>query len=367
MTTDAPKTDAPKTSAPKTVAKETGASKIEFAVRAVLLGSVLLGLGSFRLSPLAAQISTRGGGFAALVNGKPITFFELEQSVDRRMLALRGRNPDSLLEGQRPRVRSDVLSELITERLLLGRCDGLKIEVRTDEVDQWVQMQIDDARSRGDDSIGDVSDFFDQWEADFGENEEQARHQIRNRLRIRQLLNSIYLPEYISPAELRAYYRNHPKEFSTPTVHEFRQIVLPMNDPDRLAVLAAIDADRVAGKPFVEIIREHSRGPRTNIKDAEGEWVTTDEELDSFYSPVPETVRATPVGMVTEPLYAGQMIHIIEVMRHTPGRQKGFDECQLDIRSKLRYMREDQQRQRFERELHRNAEIRQFLTDSPRG
>ena len=342
------------------------------AILSATLGCLLLAVETstlLEISPLSAQVtsgrsdSRRGGGFAALVNGKPITFFELEQAVDRRILALRGRNPDFALEGQRPRIRKDVLSELITERLLISRCDRQKIEVRNDEVDQWVQLQIDDARTRGDDSIGDVSDFFDRWESDFGENEEQARQQIRNRLRIRRLLNSIYQPEYISPAELRAYYRNNTEEFSTPTVHIFRQIVLPRDDPDNEAILAAIEADRVAGVPFEEMVTKYSEGPRAKIdpRAMRGRYEKTDAELDSWWSPIPETVRQTPIGAISVPLYAGARIHIIQVENHIPGIQKSFDECQLEIRSKLRFEREDQQRNRFERELRRSADIRQFL------
>ena len=138
------------------------------------------------------QALSRGGGFAALVNGKPITFYELEQSVDRRLLAVRGKYPPEVIEQQRPATRQLVLDELITERLLLDRCNRLKITVRPEEIELWVQSEIDRFRAQGDGSIGDVTDFFDQWKANFGENEEQARRTIRNRIRIRRLLDSVY-------------------------------------------------------------------------------------------------------------------------------------------------------------------------------
>lgn len=325
---------------------------------------ILAVVGILASSPtLFAQGSARGGGFAALVNGEPVTFAELDQAVLRRLAALSSRYPEEVLQGQIEKQRPAVLEELIVERLLLQRCTREKIDVRPEEVDLWVQGRIEDLR-RVDDSIRDLGDFFDRWEVDFGENEEQARQNIRRQMRIRRLLDTrIYQQEYISPAELRAYYRNNPEEFSTPTVHIFRQVLIPKDEVDVKDILAAIEADRIADRDFAEMITEYSSGPRA----AEGGvWELTDEQLDGWYPPVPETVRNLPVGMQSDPLFAPSNIHVIELIDHRVGRRKDFAECQLEIRARLREQREALQRERFEQSLRRNADIRVFL-DTPRA
>jgi len=311
--------------------------------------------------PLGAQAVSGGGGFAALVNGEPVTYYELEEAVRRRILALGSRYPEELLGGQAEQLRGEILRELITERLLLQRCERDKIEIRPEEIDNWVQMKIDDLRTQ-DDSIQSVGDFFDRWEADFGENEEQARQQIRNNLRIRRLLDTkIYQQEYISPAELRAYYIRHPEQFSTESHYLFRQIIIPSDDPDVREILSAIDRDIAAGRDFGAMVAEYSRGPRA----AEGgRYELTDKQLSSWYPPIPETLRSLPLGAISPPLRAASRIHIVQMLEHRPGRRLAFAECQLQIRQRLRNEREEVQRECFEEDLRQSAEVRVFLPAS---
>jgi parvulin-like peptidyl-prolyl isomerase len=309
--------------------------------------------------PLLAQANP-GGGFAAIVNGDPITYYEVEEAVRRRLLALGSRYPEELLGGQAEQLRGEIVRELVTERLLLQRCDREKIEIRPEEIDNWIQIKIDDLRTQ-DDSIQSVGDFFDRWEADFGENEEQARQQIRNNLRIRRLLDTkIYQQEYISPAELRAHYIRHPEQFSTESHYLFRQIILPSDDPDVREILEAIDRDIAARRDFGEMIAEYSRGPRA----AEGgRYELSDKQLSSWYPPIPETLRSLPVGAISPPLRAASRIHIVQMLEHRPGRRLAFEESQQEIRQRLRRDREEVQREQFEEDLRQSAEVRIFLQD----
>ena len=178
-------------------------------------------------------------------------------------------------------------------------------------------------------------------------------------MRISRLLDTkIYKQEYISPAELRAYFRSNPEEFSSPTVHVFRQILIPHDDPDVDEILRAIQKDRTDGRDFAEMVEEYSRGPRA---EEGGLYELTDESLSAWWPPVPDRVRALPIGAMSEPLRAASRIHIIEIVDHRVGRRKEFSECQAEIRSKLREQREMLQRERFEKELRRTAEIRRFI------
>ena len=106
----------------------------------------------------------------------------------------------------------------------------------------------------------------------------------------------------------------------------------------------------------MELAEEYSRGPRKG-----GEWERTDRALDSWRAPVPETVRNTAVGTVSEPIYSLNRVHLIMVEEREEGRQKDFGESQNEIRSRLRSQRENLQRQRFEEDLRKTAEVRTFL------
>jgi parvulin-like peptidyl-prolyl isomerase len=308
--------------------------------------------------PLLAQASSPGGGFAALVNGEPITYHELEKAVEQWILRRGSQFPPEMLENAAAQLRAETLRELVTEHLLLQRCAREKIEIRPEEVDNAVQQKIEELRSE-DESIRTVADFFDRWEADYRENEEQARREIADRLRIQRLLEAkIYRLEYISPAELRAYFVRNREEFSSETTHVFHQILLSTDDPDLATLLEAIDRDVKAGRDFGEMIQEYSQGPRRD----EGErYEMTEKQLASWFSPVPETVSTIEIGAVSAPLRTPSRIHIIQVLERHPGRKLEFAECQLDIRSRLRGERQELQRARFEEELRKNADVRIFL------
>ena len=321
--------------------------------------ATLLGLAIAALIPatsLEAQ-SPRGGGFAALVNGRPITELEVHKAVEREIIRLGQTYPRDQLERARGQIREKVMQDLITERLILARCDAENITVRPERVDEEIQRQILVAREQGDSSIRDAADFFEQWETEYGQNEELARREILKQLRIRDLISTIYVEEYISPAELRAYYRNHEDEFSTPAVYAFRQILLPQSDPEVEEKLKAIAAALDAGTSFGTLAEEYSVGPRADL---EGLWEQTEQQLDGLLAPVPQMVRETPIGTVSEPFASAKFIHVILVEEKRVGTRKAFDECQVEIRARLRELRQMQQQERFQRELRRDADIRVF-------
>jgi len=298
-----------------------------------------------------------GGGFAALVNGEPITVYALEQALTRRLMMLRSRFPDGLAEELITRLRKEVLEELITEKLLLSRCDQENLEIRPEAVDQWIQTQIDQMRAR-DDSIRDIDDFFDLWESDFGENEEQAREQILNQIRVNELIRGIYTKEYISPAELREYYKNPLDLFTTETQYRFRQILLTRSDPDLKEKLEAIRIDVEKQRDFAEMVAEYSVGPRSDVG---GLWERTESQLNSWLPPIPTAVRGLEVGEISEPIRSLENTHVILLVERKDGRRKDFSECQQEIRSRLRRARESIQQEQFEKTLRKDAEVRRFI------
>ncbi len=334
--------------------RKQGGSQVSVAGSILLLTLVLISTANTQ--PLYGQ-PINGGGFAALVNGEPITVYELEKALTRRLMMLRSRFPDGLADELITQQRKEVLEELITEKLLLSRCDQENLEIRPEAIDQWIQSRIDQMRTQ-DDSIRDIDDFFDLWESDFGENEEQARQQIRNRIRISELLRGIYTQEYISPTELREYYKNHLELFSTETKYRFQQILLTRSDPDLKEKLKAIQSDVENERDFAEMVAEYSVGPRSDIG---GLWERTENQLNSWLPPIPTTVRGLKVGEISEPLHSLESTHVILLVERQEGRRKDFSECQQEIRSRLRAARESIQQEQFEKTLREDAEVRRFI------
>ncbi|MFQ5654537.1 MAG: SurA N-terminal domain-containing protein, partial [Planctomycetota bacterium] len=155
-----------------------------------------------------------GGGFAAIANGEPITVFELEEALQQQLATMQQQIPPEALKEARRKLRAQVLDHLILRKLLLQHCDRKKIEVHPQEVEGWVQQRVQQLQEEGY-GIQDAADFFRGWKESTGESEEEARKSIADEMRIGRLVRSqIQREEYVSPAEMRSFYRAHPEMFT---------------------------------------------------------------------------------------------------------------------------------------------------------
>ncbi|RMG13877.1 MAG: hypothetical protein D6731_11235 [Planctomycetota bacterium] len=332
-------------------------------LRPLLLAGVgLLAAGAF------AQESPREypDGIAAVVEGEPITRHALELSCQLRSDYRRAQT-----EAQRRAILADELEQLVRQQVLLARAKQEKIEfTKNDEARlQWeLERRARDARGveglRADlATLGVPFDYF-------------VERQKANILVGKLLVKSISRDIFVTPTEVRRYYRAHPERFRTKGELRLRQIVLYpdpsqayRSDPPGLAkALHAWDARKVAedlrrralaGEDFRALAEQTSMGVHWD----EDERYDTDTRLeDVLVPPLPRAVRQLGVGEVSEVLESPRgSLHVVKVLSRRPPGLLPLAEVQEAIEAELK---EGIWRQRLDAwiaEQRRRAHVQIFL------
>ena len=274
----------------------------------------------------------------AIVNGEAITHRDLEREL-RREIRLRG-VPDAQLAEARRVLRPQILDSMITHRLIQQQCDQLKIEPTKEAVDRFLRWQVDTNSD-----VATLEEYFRRMLQMTGDDEatirEQARHEIRRRLLFR---DRVYREEYISPRELREYYKENADRFHEATKYKIRYLTIPRT-PDLLVKLEALQEDLANGVPFDELVKKYAaETDRTSQA-----WEITDSELDQMLDPLPKLIRELQVGDITPRLDFPAAVRYVKLESKTLGRALPFDsqEAQVMIRNAISQDRRERQVDRY--------------------
>lgn len=302
----------------------------------------------------------QGGGFVAIVEGEPVTRFELERELAQRLNELARQYPAEALEAQKGEIRRAVLDDLVMRRLLLQRCEVEEIRVGTKDIDLFIDQQIDRVR-KGGETVRDREEYLRRVSEEMNKTEEEIRSFFRDQIRIARLYHTkVFQDAFVKPNELRSFYEEHREEFSTSPRQVFRMILIWRNNPDLQQIVKTVEAELAAGEEFVDVVQRYSEGLRAKEG---GLYALTDLELDSYHPPLPEVVRGLEPGQVSERVVSATAVHVIRLESREAGKVLGFDEAQEKIRERIILERRLLQQQNFEKSLRQKAHIEEFLEE----
>lgn len=209
----------------------------------------------------AAQALAEERGVVAMVNDEPIGASALQRGVDA-VLRAQGleigaiRNPDQL-----NLVRSQVLDQLIAQRLLWQEAKAKKITADKEAVDEVIK------RIRS--NLPGATEFQEKLE-EAGMTEAQYRQDLRERLSVRMLVRDDITKDIeISDDEISDYYEQNQDRFRQPVEVRARHILIKVSpDADEETVgkaeteiKAILDKAVAEGTDFAELATETSQGP----------------------------------------------------------------------------------------------------------
>ena len=315
------------------------------AVAAAALAALALGA-----RPAAAEIKDR---IAAVVNGQPITFSEVNERVSQELRQLEQAGiAGAELQRQGDDLRKRGLDQLIDERLVESEATTNEIDVTEEELQRQIEALAKQNRM-------DVTTFKEAVEAQ-GTSFDSLRDSLRRQALELRLLQFKVKPRKVSDEEVQAAYA---QENANPEYEiRLRNIFIPEgNTPEKQAAAQAL-ADKAmarlhAGEDFAEVAREVSVAPSAHDGGDLGFL-----RRGTLWPDADKAVWALKAGEVTQLIHdqtrepAGFHIFLVAERRPVPPRPLTA-EVQEELRAKLANESILKERENYLRSLRKTAQI----------
>ena len=256
----------------------------------------------------------------ATVNGKPIYREEYEKHLSLQKGIL---SPKTFQDSHNKReiLEEEFLDVLITEKIMLGRAEELKLTVSNTELEQRL---IDIRKDYG-------QDFFDLLIA-YHVRYEDWREQMRTEMLIGKLIAAdVSAKVFVTDGETEDFYNDNPDFCKTEAMVHAAQIVV-RDAPKAADVKARLNK----GEDFAKVAKEVSIGPEA-IRGGDLGMITRQtmpEALD-------KALFQLPAGQVSGIVSSPYGYHILKVTQKFPAQTKALNVCKEDIKTAIRFKKEE--------------------------
>ena len=301
---------------------------------------------------VSLPIITKAGtidGIAAVVNGEPITTFELDRE-SAQIVKNSQSKPGPTLE--KAEVRTTALNQLIEKKLVAQKIKELDIKVSEEEVRQAVE----DVKRQNKLTQETLVAALNAQGLSF----EQYRAQIREQLERLQLVSlEVRSKIQIGEAEMKAYYEANYKQYSEEMFqarHIFFMIGQKASESDvkRITATAASVLQEIrTGKDFAELAKKYSDDPST-AKDG-GDLGTF--KKGEMLPEIENTLLTMKPDEVSELVKTPAGVHIIKLEKKFVRSTKTFDEVKGEIEETLYRKKSEDRFKQWSADLRKNATI----------
>jgi len=270
----------------------------------------------------------------ARVNREEITVDHFERELKEVILesGKEGRSED--LEG----LKRVYLDQMIERKILAQEARRLGLKVSPDELSRAVlEIKKDYADQGFDERLGLKGVTLEEWKA-LLEEKLLAEKMIRSALQ--------YSGD-IGEKEALEYYEAHPSLFKLGPKVRVRQIVVADGE-EAIQVLKRLKR----GESFEKLAREKSLGPE-KVNGGDLGYFSPGEKPAEF-----DRVFTMEVGAISEVIKSPYGYHIFRLEEKTGAREVFFKEARPGILQELRKIKEEEEYQRWFRELKKKAEVK---------
>lgn len=306
------------------------------------------------LSPAApAQSPIQGDGehpladgIAAIVNKEIITVSEVQTEMGDEIFRLKARYQGDELAEHLAQKRYEILNRLIEHKLQLQEAKAKQITVSDEEVDQaWEQVRRNPAG--------------------LPPTNAQSKDALREEMMVRRVRDiETRRGLFVSPEEIRAYYEEQQRLFTSPGTHHLRQILLiPKLDESRETLKARAEvllSQFQEGRTFEKLAELFSDGSESVMGGDLG-FVTNEELL----RPLSEALDKLSPGEVSPLIETEIGIHILRLEESRPGITQPFEQVKEAIANRLYQEKHQESQEKWMSSLKNKAYIEiRFLLPS---
>lgn len=201
-------------------------------------------------------------GVVAIVNDDVILASEVGEEINVRLYQY---GPEAINAMGMANFTSQVLQEMIDNRLLLQQADELEIIVSRDDVDPLVESNIAAIKEQYP-----TEEEFEAMLAQYGMTEKKLRKQYRKNIKeqvtIKNLVDIEIMPNIeIDEDEAKSYYELHKSEFDIPVMVDISEIVIaktvsPETERKAKALADVIRGKALRGVDFTTLVEQYSAG-----------------------------------------------------------------------------------------------------------
>ena len=255
-------------------------------------------------------------GIAAIVNSEIITVSELQTEMADETLRLKARYEGDELMERLAQKRYEILNRMIERKLQLQEAKAKNVTISDEEVDKaWEQLRRNPSG--------------------FPPAASQSKAVLREELRVRRVRDlEVHRGIVVAPEEIRTYYQEQQRLFTSPRKHHIRQILLiPKLGENRetLKTRAEVLASQLQeGAGFEKLAKLFSDGPESVLGGDLG-FVTKEELLP----PLGEALDKLSPGEVSPLIETDVGIHILWLEENRPGTTQPFDQVKDAIENRL--------------------------------
>lgn len=288
---------------------------------------------------------------AAIVNDEIITTYQLKKAVTSERDANR---LDELSEEGMERLRSQILQQMVEEKLFQQRVRELALHVRQDEL----ESAIEDVQRQNNLTRDQLIQALSAQGMDFASYRENLKQELlRYKLVGREVNNRVE----VSNTEIRKYFREHIDEYRvSPSIHLKRiSLNLPKDATPRQKAATYELAEAVRNRLTVD------KQPFDVVLASLGNAADGDDmgtlELDILQPVFQDALRGLTTGDVSKPVEATGRLHLFLVADHKPGDSNLFDNVRDEIEEILRKENTEKRYAEWSQELREQAYIEILL------
>ncbi len=290
----------------------------------------------------------------ARVNGVKISSKEYEREVDLQLqqAAQQGRIiPEAML----PKVKEDILNNLIDRELLYQESQKKKIAVNAEEVNTQIKTIKDRFSSQ---------EEFEKIIAAMGVSEAEIRSQIERNLAIRELIDTQVIDKIqVSEADTKAYYNENPTLFKKPEQVKASHILIKVESDatdlqkgQKRIEIAKIHQKLKDGQDFAALAKEHSQGPSAENGGDLGYF-----GRGQMVKPFEDAAFALKPGEVSDIVETRFGYHLIKVFDKQPEGIMAYAEVKERLTEHIKAQRIDQEARNYIDNLKKEAKIEKFI------
>jgi peptidyl-prolyl cis-trans isomerase SurA len=305
---------------------------------------------------------------AAQVNGYSITFAELDKTYQSQY----AQQSEGATEDQIMAQKLDVLSNLITNEIMLQRAEKLGLAA----VDADVDAEIAKMKSPY------TKEEFDKTLADRHMSLDDLKKQVRSKLTVDKLVNrEITSKITITDADVKGFYEANKPSFNLaePAVHMAQILVTQypdpnvhnlknskaQNDKEARTKIEDISARLKRGEDFGMLAQNYSEDPNSAANGGDMGFVK-ESDLDKANPDLRKMVFSLPNNGLSPIIHSGEVYRILRVISKEPAGQRELNDprVQQNIRETLINSKDQLLRAAYYETARNGAKIENYLARS---